>query len=198
MTKEFYKWIFDTSPERWGKINKIRGQDAFILNFLEDYKNKKIRILDLGCGNGKTLNIIYRKNWELYGIDYIPKAIEIAKKALKDKAVLKVRDIYDTKFPDKSFDIIYSIGVYEHSLTPRFNEVHRILKDDGTFICHVPIAKDKEERKITNFYSKKGANPGKHFEWFLSEEKWTSKLNQAKFKVKIPKKTYFVCTKDKV
>ena len=56
-TSEHYDHIFKTQPLRWdGKIFDI---DRIIKKVLEEkYEGKNIDVLELGCGNGRTIKFI--------------------------------------------------------------------------------------------------------------------------------------------
>lgn len=102
------------------------------------------RILDAGCGKGELLLFMKRKGYEVYGIDYSPQSIKIAKELMKRfriPAVIKRRDVRDTSFPQATFDYVISSDVIEHlddndAVVDFFNESFRILKKGGTLYVH--------------------------------------------------------------
>ncbi|MDV3001978.1 MAG: hypothetical protein N5P05_003584 [Chroococcopsis gigantea SAG 12.99] len=51
-------------------------------------------------------------------------------------------------FPDTFFDSVVSNQVFEHVFNPEFflSEIHRVLKDDGTFLMTVPFVWDEHEQ----------------------------------------------------
>ena len=196
MTKEFYEWIYNTSPERWSGNVGQHGIDSNLKQYIKEYKDKKIKIIDLGCGIGTTLTSLQEYNWELYGVDYVPKAIEIAKNRLRDKAIVKVKDLNDTGFPDKFFDIVYSLGVFEHLDKPNFNEPRRIIKDDGLFMCQVPTENDESKTgkvETTFCINHSKGKRGTQFEMYHTEEHWKRLMEESNFQVFIPRKNIFLC-----
>lgn len=111
-----------------------------------DVLNKKFRldqaehILDIGCGNGRTLEYFYVRNnlMNLSGVD-LHKSLNVD---CKDSIDFHVVDLnFDPlPFTDTSKDIIYALQVIEHLENPFFimREAYRVLKKDGLFIFSVP------------------------------------------------------------
>lgn len=94
------------------------------------------RVLDVGCGNGLTLDNINAK--EKYGIDINPKNVEIC----KQKGVHAIEQSAEEKFPfkDDYFDVVISEELIEHLFFPKkfLNEIKRVLKPNGAFIGSMP------------------------------------------------------------
>ncbi|KKT17596.1 MAG: hypothetical protein UV98_C0005G0010 [Parcubacteria group bacterium GW2011_GWB1_43_6] len=98
-------------------------------------------VLDLGCGNGRLLQIFKEIDINYTGIDNSEKLIELAKKAYPGITFL-VTDALHLPFPSDSFDKIYSIAVLHHipsqELRIKFlEEAKRVLKPDGLLILTV-------------------------------------------------------------
>jgi SAM-dependent methyltransferase len=177
MGKDFYEWIFSREPERWDK-----GPDGIIDTLLTPFRNIPTKIIDLGCGSGRTLDKIARPEWEVWGLDYIVTAVDVASKKLGTRAKIILADMTKTNFTNKYFDVIYSLGVFEHMDVPNFKEVARILKDDGLFICLVPIG---NRGKVETQFCKQVGTPnwGTQWEWELTKEEWTIRLDDVNLKV---------------
>ena len=93
-----------TSTMQDKKIRKI--ETDFILEEISKCK-KKSRILDIGCGNGYTLSRISKKfqSLELYGFEQNELLANLAKKELKKKAKIMIKDVRKLKSKNK-FDLI--------------------------------------------------------------------------------------------
>lgn len=192
MSKEFYEWIFKNSPGRWDSPVGHQGVDDFIKKSLELFEGLPLTIVDLGCGNGRTIEHIYRPEWKITGVDYITGAIEAAKKKVGDKATFVVGDMTNTGLPSESFDVVYSCGAFEHLDEPNFDEPYRLLKNGGLFLCTVCIG---DRGKVeTEFCHQPGTpNWGKQWEWELPVEKWTELLQKSNFEVISQNGDAFVC-----
>lgn len=78
--------------------------------------NKDARIVDAGCGSGRTL--IYFKNHgytNAIGIDYSKNSIKVCRwlGLVRNKDVF-FKDIVKNNFKPKSFDLVFSHGLLEH------------------------------------------------------------------------------------
>ena len=98
------------------------------------------RILDVGCGVGKTGQVLREKGFEeIFGVEVDSRAAHQAMPFYKEVIVGDVdRDILP--FAEGFFDCILYGDVLEHLIDPwRVLDRHRgILQDDGTIICSVP------------------------------------------------------------
>lgn len=104
---------------------------------MNDTRNKKFKVLDLGCGDGvmisDLLSLGYLKNNVLLqAVDISKKNIDLAKKR-KLPALFSVADAQDTKLKANSYDLIYSWMVIEHVPSPEKMavEIKRLLKRKG-------------------------------------------------------------------
>ena len=105
-------------------------------NSLPIPNSKKIKVLEIGCGQGYLLNILKKtKKWEFYGLDPSIEAIKTAKD-LGINACVGTAD--NLPFEDNLFDlIIFGHCLYLCDLTDLFkiaHETHRVSKDES-WIC---------------------------------------------------------------
>ncbi|XP_001603234.1 EEF1A lysine methyltransferase 2 [Nasonia vitripennis] len=106
------------------------------------------KIIDLGCGNGMMLVDLAKAGFKrLTGVDYSQKAIDLAKKVLKEEGFpevdLRVHDIVDPAgtAEDFVFRLAHDKGTYDavslHPDNPKENRekyiknLHKILEDKG-------------------------------------------------------------------
>lgn len=86
--------------------------------------------LELGCGTASTLATLARRTGaRAVGIDRSPAAVAQAR-ARYPRIDVQVGDLFDLQLPPKSFDLVYSVGLFEHFARAeqlRLLEVHAAL-----------------------------------------------------------------------
>ncbi len=112
----------------------------------------KIKLLDLGCGEGKTCKDFKAKNGNVdwFGVD-IEESPEVSRRTeLHDR--LFSFDGINIPFPDEKFDVIYFNQVLEHVENPYllFNEIVRVLKPGGQLIGSVSYLETFHSLSIFN------------------------------------------------
>ena len=102
-----------------------------------------IRVLDLACGSGPLLKILYdrNKNFRLKGVDMCPEELALAKARLPNGVVdlfeLKAQNL--TAIDDNSIDVVlchWALTLMK-PITPVLNEVSRVLSSGGRFAALV-------------------------------------------------------------
>ncbi|MFW9998568.1 MAG: class I SAM-dependent methyltransferase [Candidatus Hodarchaeota archaeon] len=134
----------------------------------------KPRILDIGCGTGMpSLELVKLSNGKITGIDIDQDSLnkfnhKIKQEGLSDRIEIFNRSIYDTKFEDETFDIIWEEGVI-HLLDFKkaITECNRILKLNGYLISGE--ANNWADKKLKHF-PKFGFNVLKQIPW--AEKCW--------------------------
>jgi tocopherol O-methyltransferase len=142
---------------KYGNVDKMSGP---------------IRILDAGCGIGGSARYLAEKFPEakVNGITLSPfqrqRAVALTKaKGLEDRVNFDVEDAMHTRFPDNTFDLVYSMESGEHMPDKKgfVEECKRVLKPGGTLVmavwCHreTPPALEPQEvdllQKIYKVYA---------------------------------------------
>ncbi|MBI4709280.1 MAG: methyltransferase domain-containing protein [Candidatus Portnoybacteria bacterium] len=105
---------------------------------LANYIGTGDKVLDLGCGNGRLLELFKGKAIEYTGLDNSEKLTEIARAKYPVQEFL-VFDGLEIPFPDNHFDKIFCIAVLHHipsrHLRQEFlKEAKRVLKPGGKLI----------------------------------------------------------------
>lgn len=118
-----------------------KGMRIIIKRLLDKYlpKNKKLKILDAGCGTGR--NIMFLKNYgQVSGFDISPHAIKYCKK--RGLINIKRCSVDRINLHNNSFDLITCFDVIYHKQVKNYknviNNFHRILKPGGILLIRVP------------------------------------------------------------
>ncbi|MGD8785153.1 MAG: class I SAM-dependent methyltransferase, partial [Thioalkalispiraceae bacterium] len=111
---------------------------------LVDKLNKGIRVLDVGCGRGRALNLMagLYPNSEFVGIDLSDEAIDYANQEARREGNNNVRFImqdvsdFDQSADDKGFDFITTFDAIHDQARPLnvLKGIYRTLKDDGVYL----------------------------------------------------------------
>ena len=101
------------------------------------------KVLDLGCGNGSFISLFRDRNWKLYGSDFSPTGIDIARQNFAGidfflaDASSPVGDIQERV---GGVDAILCAEVIEHVYDPRglVRNAFNLLEPGGTLIITTP------------------------------------------------------------
>jgi 2-polyprenyl-3-methyl-5-hydroxy-6-metoxy-1,4-benzoquinol methylase len=104
----------------------------FFKNLQSLVASKKVDlILDVGCGEGFTLNRLKERGMgkKLEGLEYLKDAIELGKKTYPDIKITQ-GSIYELPYKDNSFDLVLCTEVLEHLENPEkgLKELVRVSK----------------------------------------------------------------------
>jgi len=113
-----------------------------LIQFLHTHPPGKA--IDLGCGTGTNCITLAKNGWSVTGVDFVTKAIKIAREKASNSHVIidfKIKDIirFMTTCNEK-YDLILDIGCF-HSLSPEKRQVYllnlpRLLNSSGTFLLY--------------------------------------------------------------
>lgn len=101
------------------------------------------RILDVGCGTGiPTLELAKLSDGEIIALDINQGLLDIlirkiGKAGISNRVKVMERSIFDMKFPDESFDVIWAEGsIHVVSFKRGLQEWKRFLKPNGFMVVH--------------------------------------------------------------
>lgn len=126
---------FNEFNETHGARLSPRLQSAFTLANI----NADMRVLDIGCGRGEILRHCTRIGARVYGVDYAPAAVSIARKEDGKTSHCSYRvslaDAKSLPFPDGTFDRVLLLDVVEHlfpwELQQALGQARRVMRPDG-------------------------------------------------------------------
>ena len=97
-----------------------------------------IKVLDVGCGTGTTLNLYQKAGCNIFGIDSSPAMLSIARNKLNSQAELLLGNAAKMEYSNETFDLIIGmLTLHEMSQNVRSNvlcEMIRVLKREGRIL----------------------------------------------------------------
>jgi SAM-dependent methyltransferase len=146
----------------WNNVALVKEfTTPFQMDIFKKYVNINARILDIGCGYGRTLKELYDNGYEnCIGTDFSEKMIERGKN-LYPNLSFEIMEKGKTKYCENTFDAIILLAVLTCIITDDeqielLNEIKRILKPDGIiYINDFLLNNDKRNVKRYEEYKQK-------------------------------------------
>lgn len=137
----------DNFGDQWSRFPKIQ-LDSFNGTKISEkrfFKALKLKpdelkgklILDVGCGTGRFAEIALKAGAYVVGLDYSSAAYVASKNLEKYSNFRAIRgDIYKLPFKEKSFDIVYCLGVLQHTpnVEQAFKSLPLVVKKSGYLV----------------------------------------------------------------
>ena len=132
------------------ELNRLLGNiDIYLLDqILKGRFTKEMKILDAGCGEGRNTIYFLHEGYQIFGVDYNPIAIQMAR--IYAQTIQKDYDIYrfqtsmvdDMPFHKGAFDAIISSAVLhfakdEAHFLRMVAEMMKVLKPGGIFFLRM-------------------------------------------------------------
>lgn len=126
--------VWDEIALKWNEFREVPSPS--VVEFLKDKKGK---ILDLGCGSGRNFSAINKQS-EVYGVDFSKEMLKYAEekaKSLKIKASFEKTKASKLPFEDNFFDCVICVAVL-HCIPSKkeristMEEIYRTLKKNET------------------------------------------------------------------
>ena len=177
------KQIWDKISTSWNKF-KIKPS-PFVEEFL---KNKKGKILDLGCGSGRNFPAFPRKS-QIYGMDFSRKMLKYASRKNKAKELI-CSSSEKIPYSKNFFDSIICIS-FLHCIPTKISriqtikEIYRTLKPKSQAFISVwsrnsPRLKNKPKECFVSWTS---AGVEKRYTYIYDKEELEKELKNAGFKI---------------
>jgi len=146
--------------KRWKFVRRYRrGETPWdtnitppeVMEFIKD--TPPGRVLDLGCGTGTNAITLARHGWQATGVDFVPKAIRIARKKAAAAGLsidFHVADVTDLGFLTGPYDYILDIGcltsLKEKDREAYAESVFRLLVNEGWYMLYAWMPRTFEGR----------------------------------------------------
>ncbi|MCL4472641.1 MAG: class I SAM-dependent methyltransferase [Actinobacteria bacterium] len=107
---------------------------------------KNGKLLDIGFGDGSFLYFMKECGWDVAGVDFNQKMVDLVRDELGIEAV--AGQLEDAGYPDGAFDVVTLWGVLEHVQSPRqtVEEISRITADGALLVIYTQNAAAPEAR----------------------------------------------------
>lgn len=94
-----------------------------------------MKVLDVGCGTGTTLNLYQKAGCHVFGIDSSPAMLSVARNKLGNQAELLLGNASKMEYPSDTFDMVIAmLTLHEMPNNIRsevIGEMIRVLKKEG-------------------------------------------------------------------
>jgi SAM-dependent methyltransferase len=100
--------------------------------------------VEIGCGAGRVTHAMAADFARVQGVDVSEDQIELARLHTQNNVSFSLSDGDRIPLPDASVDAAFSCHVFQHlpdvaAALAYFGEIHRVLKQGGTMMIHVPV-----------------------------------------------------------
>ncbi|MEA5626087.1 class I SAM-dependent methyltransferase [Nostoc sp. UHCC 0251] len=139
---EKYEYSYSDSKPGHHHSYLIKPLMEMISESLDISEHKtKLRILDIGCGNGSLSNLIAHQGYEVVGIEESESGVKLANQTFPNCRFLQ-GTIYNLPYAElgEKFDIVIAAEVIEHLFYPKelVRNAKQCLKPNGRLILTTP------------------------------------------------------------
>ena len=166
----------------FGKIRSYCKYELFMEHYRsaadfvhsEKEKSGKVKILDVGCGEGHLKYFVDNEGTEWHGIDFDPNRSKLCADLGYQMHDVDI-SASPLPFEDESFEVVVGSHVLEHLPDPGFSlrEMFRVVKKEGILMVAVPIKPRIASYLLTLYLKQKSLKKGStshafHLEAFLN------------------------------
>ncbi len=146
VNKRAYNLLANEYYSKWDARAYVMDatMSVFVASLRSRFGNREIRVLDVGCGVGKHTYFLGKSGFHVTGIDYAEKAIEFARKQVKNSAFINCEFMqWDTK--EKFHGI--AAGAFLHLFPKRIvpevlTKFDRLLLSRGVLYINFSLEKE--------------------------------------------------------
>ena len=136
-----YEVRYDKRELKW-IVQKSKFKLFLAKRFLCPKKNKKLSVLDVGCGEGFCMDAFLKNGWKVEGIDFSNEGLKqknphlirfLQKGDIELEIQKKIKD-------NKTYDCVLLLNVLEHVLKPidLLKKLKKLVKKKGVLMITVP------------------------------------------------------------
>lgn len=144
----YWDELYKKENQQFKNNNNLGGEVWFgetvqdkVLNYIyQNFENKEISILDIGCGNCEFLiELINEEYTNLTGIDYSNELMnfineKLSKKQILDKITFKIADLNKTNelsniFINKKFELLHDKGTFDAFMLSSTNDHEKYIEN---------------------------------------------------------------------
>ena len=138
----YYSYNYDKAVHPLALRAKQWLDDRKLKSWFSHLKMEKPTFLDVGCGNGRYLELLYRRGipkYKLYGIETNLETVDRLNSKGYQTYCGNITDI-EPELPPESFDLIVMLQVIEHLDDPRssLQSLSRLLRPGGILVLETP------------------------------------------------------------
>jgi SAM-dependent methyltransferase len=167
MNDEITKASYEKTAKQYADKVKNLAPLARIEKFCHFLPGKG-RILDLGCGPGRDAKVFSDKGFDVVGVDFSERLLEIARKEAP-LAQFHCLPMEEMVFPERSFDGIWAncslLHIAKRNLPSLLTSIHGFLKKGGCFYLSLKKGSGEGVEKDVRY-----AGEEKFWSYFEKEE----------------------------
>jgi SAM-dependent methyltransferase len=132
-----YPILFEVEESHWWYIGRRRIIASFVKAICDQVKDRRARILDVGCGTGANL-VRLSDFGDAEGVDISPDALKFCRERGLNNVRLGAAEALP--YEDGEFDLVTALDVVEHidDDVAGLREMHRVLRPGGRVLLFVP------------------------------------------------------------
>ncbi len=180
--------VWDKIAFKWNEFKTHPSKYAY-----EFLKNKKGKILDVGCGSGRNFSVFPYKS-EIYGVDFSKNLLNYARQNAKKigrEVELKKMQNEIIPYPDNYFDYALCTAVL-HCIDSKkkrqklIKEIYRVLKPRGEILISVWSRNEKrlKNRPKETYVPWTSAGVKKRYTYIYDKQELLQEIKDAGFKIK--------------
>jgi SAM-dependent methyltransferase len=137
MMEHTYPILYEVEQSHWWYIGRRRIIASFVEQICSDVKDRRPRILDVGCGTGANL-LLLSKYGDAEGVDISEDALRFCRERGLEKVKLGAGE--ELPYESGTFDLVTAFDVVEHmdDELVGLGEMRRVLRPGGKVLLFVP------------------------------------------------------------